>query len=265
MKFSAAVFVLALALGVATSARGQNPSPRPDDRLVFAASGSTLTGASGGGGGAVTWLHPFSAGTLLGMGAEYQTIANSHWTLADLTGSVTLGSPSASHTSFTAELHEGSGDIGGKSFTYSIEALGASHTLENGLTFQLEDRQIDVSTTHGNLPKIGLAYAWTPRFLTTVSYARSSGGNLGTDISSARIDFFGKGANLLAGAAFGHAAGAVFNLETGLEQTHLTLKEVFLGVSKPLARVNVQLVGDYLKLADTKRATLSLVFTLPLQ
>lgn len=265
MKLAGPLFALAVALGVATSARAQNSSPRPDDRLVFIANGSTLTGASGGGGGAVTWLHPFSANALFGIGAEYQTIANAHWTLGDLTGSVTLGTPSGSHTSFSAEIHEGSGVVGAKNFDYSIVALGASHTLGNGLTFQLEDRQIDVSPSHGNLPKIGLAYAWTPKILTTVSYAHSSGGNLGTDISSVRVDFFGKGGNLLAGAAFGHASAAVVNLQTGLEQPHLLLREEFLGVSKPLARVNVQLVGDYLKLADTKRVTLNLIFTLPLQ
>ena len=49
---------------------------------------------------------------------------------------------------------------------------------------QLEARQIDIDTTHGNLPKLGLTYLWTPRLLTNVSYAHSVGGNLGTELTS---------------------------------------------------------------------------------
>jgi hypothetical protein len=267
MKWCAAVLasvILALAM-TAHPARAQG-LPTSDDRLIVGVNGSTLTGGSGGGGGAVTWLHGFSASTFAGVGAEHQAIADSHWTLGSVMGSVTLGAESGPRTSFSGEVHEGSGDIARRNFSYSLVVLGASRSLTNDLSVQLEDRQIDIYTTHGNLPKLGLTYAWNRRFQTSLAYAYSVGGNLGTELTTARIDFFGGRAGFLAGGAVGHATPAVVNLQTGLVQPPaLTLKQAFVGVSKPFSRINLQLVIDYLELDSSKRTTLTLTCTLPLR
>jgi hypothetical protein len=257
----ALVTVLAMAVQPAP-AQGSAP---PDDRLIFGANGSRLTGGSGGGGAAVTWLHGLNAGTLIGVGAEHQTIANSHWTLGSLTGGVTLGTESGPRTNLFGELREGAGDIAGRHFTYSLVVLGASRTLSRGLSLQLEDRQIDIDTSHGNLPRIGFTYAWNPKLQSALGYAHSVGGNLGTELLSARIDFFGARTSFLAGAAVGKAAPAVLNLQTGIEGPAPTLKQVFVGFARPYSRTNLQLVADYLKLANSERITLSLTCTLPLR
>lgn len=268
-KRSAAVWLSAtMALAAGMTPAGAQVSSRPDDRLILSANGSTFPGTSGSGaGGAATWLHSFSAGTLLGVGAEHQIITGSQWTFGTLMGSVTLGSQSGSPTSFSGELHEGSGDISSRGFTYSIEALGVSHTIKNGLTLQVEEHRIDVDTSHGSLPKIGVVYAWTPKILTTLSYQNSIGGNLGTEISTARVDFVGKPAGFLAGVAYGQSVPVVVNLESGLQepQTVLKLKEAFAGVSKSFSRVDVQFIADYLELANIRRTTLTVIFTVPLR
>ena len=265
MKLSAAVLVgviLALTLAMVAQPAQAQASPSGDDRLILAANGSTLTGGSGGGGGGVTWLHGFSASTFAGVGAEHQAIADSHWTLGSAMGSVTFGG----RTSFSGEVHEGSGDIARKSFSYSLVVLDASRMLTKDLSVQLEERRIDIDTSHGNLPKIGLTYAWTRRLQTSLAYADTVGGNLGTQLYSARVDYFGKHAGLLAGGATGRGAPAVVNLQTGaIEQPALRLREVFVGVSKPFVRANLQLVLDYLDLAGNKRTTLTLTCTLPLR
>src|SRR5215468_12016078 len=80
-----------------------------DDRLVFSANGSTLTGDHGGGGAAATWLRQFDSGSLIGLGAEYETIYNSHWTLGNFNGALAL-SPGGVKTSLYAEAHLGAGD-----------------------------------------------------------------------------------------------------------------------------------------------------------
>jgi hypothetical protein len=263
MKLSTSVLtgvILALAM-TAYPARAQT-SPAGDDRLILGANGSTLTGGSGGGGGSVTWLHGFSPGTFAGIGAEHQAISDAHWTLGSLLGAVTLGP----RMSLSGEIHEGSGDIARKSFDYSLEVLGLSGTLTRDLSVQLEERRIDIDTSRGNLPKLGLTYLWNRKLQASVAYAYTVGGNLGTELVSARVDFFGKHASFLAGGATGRGAPAVVNLQTGvIEQPALRLKEVFVGASKPWARVNLQLVVDYLELATTKRTTLTLTCTVPLR
>src|SRR5260221_12809587 len=75
------------------------PAAAASERLVFSADGSTLSGGGpGGGGGSGTWLHTFSSDSVLGVGAEYQRIANAHWTTGNLSGSLGLGpSPAKAH------------------------------------------------------------------------------------------------------------------------------------------------------------------------
>jgi hypothetical protein len=264
MKSPAAALAASLAItlcpALATAAE------TPDDRLILGANGSTLTGASGGGGAAVTWLHGLNSGALIGLGVQHQTIANARWSFASVTGSLTRGTESGARLGFYGEIHQGSGRIARNDFDYSILAVGASRTLVNGLTLHLESRQINIDTSHGNLPKLGVSYVWSPRLLTGLSYAHTVAGNLGTELLSARIDFYGAGVNLLAGGAAGQGSPAVFDLQTGaITQPGLTLKQVFIGFVKPHSRADFMMVVDYLDLADTRRLTLSLNCTVHLR
>jgi hypothetical protein len=243
--------------GIVCAAVAGAAAAATDDRLAFSAQGSTLSEGSGGGGGSVGWLHNFSADSLAAAAVEYQTIANAHWTFGSLSASTTSG-PANARLSLYGEIHEGTGDIGLHTFDYSIIAAGLIRTFGPHFSAQLEDRQVDIDTTHGNLPKLGVSVLWGPRLQTAVGYQHSVSGNLGTNLGSIRIDVYAKPLNWLAGGAFGQASPAVVNLQTGIAQPGSTLKEVFLGASKPLARSEVTLVADYLDLAGIKRATLTL-------
>jgi hypothetical protein len=228
---------------------------------MFSANGSTLTGASGGGGGSLGWLHDFSAG-VLGLAGEYQTLANAHWEFGSLTGSVSTGTASAKWT-FSADAHLGSGDIGVyqglRRFNYDIEGASVAGTFGGKLTLQLDAQQYDVDTTHGALPKVGLSYLWTPHWQTTASYSRSVTGNLGTELETLRLDHYGRTVNWLLGGATGHVAPAVVNLYTGILQPAPQLREGYLGISKSFSGSDWSILGDYMKVANEKRITLTVV------
>jgi len=240
------------------------PSAPTTDNLVFSANGSTLTDASGGGGGSLTWLHDFSSG-VLGIGGEYQTLANAHWDFGSLSGSVSTGGTNAKWT-FSGDVHLGDGDIGAyhglQRFDYDVEGADVAGTFAGKLIVQLEGRQYDIYTTHGTMPKVGLGFLWTPHLQTTVSYARSVTGNLGTEIETLRIDHYGHAVNWLLGGAAGHVAPPVVNLYTGLTGPAPQYREGYLGLSKAFARSDWSIVGDYLKVANEKRITLTVVCTL---
>ncbi|TLY73901.1 MAG: hypothetical protein E6K49_14085, partial [Gammaproteobacteria bacterium] len=79
-----ALLLLTAALGPALSAADVPAAPATaappagqGDRLLFSASGSRLTGTSGGGAGLAGWLHEMNPQTLIGALVDYQTIANS--------------------------------------------------------------------------------------------------------------------------------------------------------------------------------------------
>ena len=231
-----------------------------DDRIGVSVNGATLTGTSGGGGASLSWLHNFDADSLAGVAAEHQVLGNAHWTVGSLNGSLVVG-PAEQRYGVYVEAHEGAGDDGARAFHYAIEALGMTGTFFHRLTAQLEDRQIDVEATHGNLPKAGLSYLWGPHLLTSISYAHSVTGNLGTHLAAARIDGYGSSANLFAGVAFGQAAPTIIlNFQSGLAIPGRQLHEGYIGVSKPMPRLRSELtlVADYQDLSGIKHTTVTL-------
>ena len=228
------------------------------DRLMFGASGSSLTGTSGGGGGLAGWLHEVNPRTLIGAMAEYQSIANSHWTFGSLIGALTGGGQPSKQWSLSGELHEGSGRTGAHAFDYSIASVGFSHALTDTLSLQLEERQIDVDTSHGSLPKVGLSRLWNRQWLASASYAHSVGGNLGTDLGTVRIDYFRLTLDVLAGGAVGRIAPAVVNLQGAVQPGAKQMREVFVGVTQGYRRADWMLLADYLDVSGSKRVTLTL-------
>jgi hypothetical protein len=238
-------------------------APGTDDRLTLSANGSTLSHADDGGGAAIGWLHNFNSNAIVGAAAEYQSLADSHWSFGSL--SMSFGSGSAEHkTTFYADGHLGSGVEGSKDFDYATWVAGVYQNVTHQLILQLEDKQIDIDTTHGNLPKFGIQYLIGPRLLGTVSYAHSVSGNLGTRLGFVRLDYYGKGYNVIFGGAGGKASPDVVDIR-GLVAPGITLREGFAGVGRTFGRTDMTLLGDYIKLgSSTERFTLTLNATVHL-
>ena len=241
-----------------------------DDRIAVSADGATLKGpgssaTSRGGGGSLTWLHNFDADSLLGAAGEYQALAAAHWAFGSVNASKTLGPADQRYTLY-GEAHEGRGNDGKNDFNYSIEAIGVAGTYFHRLSAQIEDKQINVQSTHGNLPKVGLSYLWSPHFQTQASYSYSVSGNVGTHLTTARIDGYSAALNWFVGVAFGQASAAILlpvsSAALGVHPGSIParqLHEGYVGVSKPLRnRSELTLIADYQNLAGTKHATLTL-------
>src|SRR5882724_3144064 len=219
-----------------------------DDRIAVSAQGSSLTGTGGGGGGSAGWLHNFDADTLLGVAAQYQALSVSHWAFASLNGAITRG-PGDQRYTFYGEAHEGAGRDGPHAFKYRVEALGVTGTYFHRLSATVEDKQVNVESTHGNLPKLQLAYLWNPRIQTTVGYQHSFGGNLGTRLTTARVDVYASQVSFLAGAAIGQASPALIGQALTLGPHDL--REGYVGVAKPFPhlRSDLTFIVDYQRLS----------------
>jgi hypothetical protein len=240
-----------------------------DNRLILSADGESLTGTNGGEGGSVNYLGQPSANALLGVGAEYQRLAGANWEFASFTGSYGNQITADSRWSVHAEAHEGTGRsssaLGSSTFDYSIVAAGGGLTAPGGLSFDLEERQIDVQTSHGSLPKATLAQPFGKHLLTTLSYAHSFGGNLDTSYGLARLDVLAPGYSVIAGGSLGRVTPAVINIQGLLLTESRHLSEVFLGVTKTIAHVDLTLLGDDQDLEGIKRVTLTLNLTVHLR
>lgn len=242
-----ALALAAVAAAVLVPARTVQAAPSTvDDRIALSANGSSLTNSNGGGGASAGWLHNFDADTLLGVAAEYQALSVSHWAFASLNGAITRGPGDQRHT-FYGEAHEGAGRDGPHAFKYRVEALGVTGTYFHRLSATVEDKQVNVESTHGNLPKLQLAYLWNPRIQTTVGYQHSFGGNLGTRLTTARVDVYASKMSFLAGAAIGQASPALIGQAFTLGPHNL--REGYVGVVKPFPKLR----GDLTFIVDYQR------------
>jgi hypothetical protein len=245
-----------------------SPASNTDARLILTGDAEALSGAAGsdrGGGGSVIGLYSFNPAALLGAGIEYQRIANAHWATGALSGSFGLGLDTPD-TQLYGEVHEGGGNDGVHPFRYSVAAVGVLTPWTPDTSVQLEERRIDVYTSHGNLPKLSLISRLTPNLLSTVSYEVSVGGNLGTRLGSARLDYVTNSLHAVAGAAGGRVSPVVVNLAGNLAGTapSLSLAEGFLGVGLPFGRTEWLLLGDFQDISGTKHTTITLVCTVHL-
>lgn len=269
MRVAVPISWLVAALSGAEAAAVDPPSPSPtpaalpDQRLVFSTNGSTLTGGSGGGGASAAWVGSIGPDAVFGVGAEYQQIANAHWTTGNFSGSLRL--PGQLKTHLYVEAHEGAGDIGNHPFHYTVASGGLLGQLTPEVTLQLEERYIDIDTSHGSLPKLGLTYRITLQLSATASFAKSFGGNLGTRLVMGRVDYIGTRFSALAGLAGGPAAPAVLNLQGAVISPGPQLHEGFAGIGRPFGRTDWLLIGDYQDVGGTKRTSIALTCTVHLQ
>jgi len=259
MRFAQLTIAVAAAGLAPCTAFGADAAPRSasDDRIALSANGSTLPGTNGGGGASVAWLHNFDADALAGVAVEHQVISAAQWTFGSVNGSLSRELGGARYSLY-GEAHEGAGDNGAHAFKYSIVAAGLIGNYFHRLWVQLEDRQFEVDRTHGNLPKLGVSYLWNPHILTTVSYADSVSGNLGTHLTSGRIDLSGSQVSFLAGVSFGQVSPTVLNLNIALPGKKL--KEGYVGATKslPHLRSDLTLVVDYQDLSGSNRVAVTL-------
>lgn len=287
--------------GAVDSSANAPASPPPssaDNRLIVSGNGETLTGTNGGEGGSVNLLHS-QTGWVVGAGGEYQKLANANWEFGSLAGAL-IGSLDSVKWSLGAEAHLGAGDIANNEvlvpgssyegeprvrdsgidrssssssadpsvsdhhFNYDVEAVNVSGTFLDRLTLQLESRQYDIDTTHGNLPKVGLGVLWAREWLTTASYAHSVSGNLGTEFVTLRIDHYGRVLNWVVGGARGHVAPPVINIQTGATGVAPLYSEGYAGITRVFPRFELALLGDYIDLSGSKRVTATLTITVHL-
>lgn len=259
MRIGSAVLCLS-SLAAAASASAAEIDARPFDKLSLSGSASSFVDTDDdGGGGSLSYLHYFTPNFLAGFGVDHTFVEEAKLTYGSVRAAWGRGEPAHRFT-VIGEYYDGEGDDDGRKFDYQVGVLGISQGITSKFSVQLESRQIDIDTTHGNLPKLGLTYVWSPKFVTNIAYAESVSGNLGTELTSARFDYYGKHVNVMLGGATGKANPAVLVLQPGVVLPPSYSNEYFLGIAKPFKRAEVQLLGDLLEVAGSEKITVTLSF-----
>jgi hypothetical protein len=244
-----------------------NAQSTSEDKLSLTASGATLTGTNGGWGAAAMWLHYFSANTVAGLGGEHQSLSDARWNFGKLTLSHGFGEATA-RTNLYLEGNEGTGKDRRHDYDYSIWGVGVYQNLTRQLILQLEDKQVDVDTARGNLPKVGVQYLWSPALATSLGYSHSFNDTIQmrTRLLTGRIDGYTKTVNLFVGAANGQTAAILIN-PSSTNQTLAgnrpsILHEYYAGFSRPFSRADTTVALDFSRLNANNHWTLTFNATL---
>jgi TonB dependent receptor len=253
-------FALLCVCSLPRNAPAAEVDARPPNRLTLTASASRQDDVDDGGTGSLNYLHYLTPNALLGVGVEHQFIEEATLTFGSARAAWGRGEPS-SRTTLFGEAHYGDGDDDGREYGYSVFALGINQALTTKLSLELEARDFDIDTTNGVLPKFGVSYLWSPRLLTYIAYAKSVSGNLGTELMTGRIDYFGSYFNLKLGGATGEANPAVLILQPGITLPATQSKQGYMGIGKTFKRGEVLFIADYLETGEVEKVTLTLSFT----
>jgi hypothetical protein len=237
------------------------------DRLTLSGAGLKQEAGDGtefdGGNGSIGWLHNFNSNTLLGVAANYQKVADAHWSYGTLNFSHGMGQASRRSTLY-AEANQGSGEDNVHSYDYGVYTLGLYQNVTRQLSLQFEGKQVDVDTVSGNLAKVGVQYLWSPRFISAVGYQLSTGGGLGTRLISYRFDLSGKAMTFIVGGANGEASPVTID-RPDVARPGTAYQEHYIGVSRAFSRADFTVLADYLNLGDNERYTLTLNCTIHLR
>jgi hypothetical protein len=228
-----------------------------DDRLIVGANGATVSGAGRGAGGSASWVEDLPK-AVVALTADYQTLGSSRWGY----GAISVSFSSGSGT-YYAEINRGAGENGladgNHHFAYDAATIGAGATIGKKVSLQLETRQIDIDTAHGNLPKATFEYLWLPGLRTSATYARSVTGNLGTKITALGLEY-DRTVTWLAGAGAGHVSPPIVNLESS--QSVAQYRQAYVGISTEPASTVWSVVIDHLRVGGIRRTMLSVTCSL---
>lgn len=218
---------------------------------------SSLSSASGGGRVAVDWLRAAEGGLDYLAGISYARLADNDWAVGHFGAFSRIGD----HLSWRGDLHLGTGNRADRSFDYQMVEAGLTwEIVDQRLYLDIEDRYLDIDTTHGNLLELGVTFLPRPRYASKLAYIRSTGGNTESDFVSGRLDIFAGRHRFLGGFAVGRTrpeAVATFGGDAA------ELEQVFVGMAVPISGPELTVVLDLLRLDEVERATLTLSLRLP--
>jgi len=202
------------------------------------------------------WRRP--DGATLGASAEAFRLSDVEWLAGRLLGTLPLSAATTLHGGGTF----GPGRERGEDLTYLELRAGATRRLGTEPLFAtVEDLYLEVGNAHGNLVKGTLTAGFAGGHLASLTYGRSTGGNLGFEYASVRWDGGLGGRRALAGFSFGDSRPEVLGLFDAAEATRF--EEAFAGVVLETAQAEVTLVLAYQEVADLRRTSLTVSLRLP--
>jgi len=209
----------------------------------------------GGEAASIDWVHSQDA-LIVDLGLTHKSIGNAEWTVGRLGAAFDI----APRLKLSGEVECGPAEWDGVDDIYFRALAQLTFTASDRLFLAFDDQYFDVERSHGHLLSAKLAYLPVRALALETRFSQSAGGNLDTQLVSARLDYFAK-LHPFAGAARGRSAPGVFEVATGSGDD---LRQFFFGIGIPVAGSELTLMSEWLELGDARQQIITLILAVPL-
>lgn len=249
---AAALFLLSLSAAAVPAAGGA------DFVYVSGEADDFSPGGSGGAGG-LLWTHPLSRTLSTEAGAFAYSLAGASWAYGRLGATINASRKVIVHVE--ANLGGGSRDSAHVDYRLFRGSLSLE-VADRRVWAELESQHIDFDESRGNVLKLGVAFAPLPALVGRVAYYVSTGGNLGAQFWTGRVDLERWRLGFFAGLSVGRSRPEVLRFFSG--DTVLDSTEVYGGVRIPAGRHEFTAYLDTVGIEGTRRTGLAVLVRLGL-
>lgn len=250
---SAAALVL-LWLSAATPAAGGA------DFVYVSGEADDFSPGGGGGAGGLLWTHELSRRVTTEAGGFAYSLDGTSWAYGRLGATVTASRKAIVHV----EANLGGGSQDGEHIDYRLFRGSLSlEVVDRRVWAEVESQYIDFDESRGNVLKLGAAFAPRPSLVGRVAYYVSTGGNLGAQFWTARLDIQRRRIGFFGGLSIGRSRPEILRIFSG-DEAVVDSTEVYGGVRFPAGPHEITAYLDTVGIEGTRRTGLAVLFKLRL-
>lgn len=270
MKWLCALLVVCCAESVAAAspttdflgndAAATTTGERASDALLVVGQIDRLRSGIRGGGGSLDWIHVDGDGSTLSGGVASYSLGDSRWTYGRAVGAWRIDE----RLIVEGQANLGAGHSTAMSFDYRVIGAGIDYRVVPEVWLKGEDKFVDIGTSRGHLLRIGALLVPTRRVSFDLGYARSVGGNLRSELKSARVDWLIREARLFTGYTRGRSVPDLFGIDVGNGVPNQALRDWFIGFALSFSRWELTGALDTIDVNASRRRTLTVSIKVPL-
>lgn len=194
-------------------------------------------------------------------GIQHFRFGDARWTLAEASASRRLGEKLI----LDGTVQFGPGRIGDSRFAYRKAMFGATVLLNGRWSANLNDTYINIDDTIGHIASGAVTRSFATGSSVTFNLVQSVSSSIDTRQFGVKFSLQ-REFRVIGGAYAGRTRNPVILNEFGADfgGASVDIRQAFIGLGKPLGRLNLLAVFDYLNLGDINRREIALVLQMPI-
>lgn len=194
-------------------------------------------------------------------GIQHFRFGDARWTLAEASASRRLGDKLI----LDGSVQFGPGQVGDSHFAYRKATFGGTVLLNGRWSANLNDTYINIDDTIGHVASGSVTRSFATGSSVTLNLVRSASSAIDTRQYGVKFTLE-RNFRVIGGAYAGRTRNPLVLNEFGADfgGESVDIRQAFVGLGKPVGRLNLLAVFDYLNLGDINRREITFVVQMPI-